>query len=37
LVRLRHSAAHVLAMAVQRLFPRARVAAGPWTEHGYGR
>lgn len=34
LVKIRHSAAHVLAMAVQRKFPKAMVATGPWTEHG---
>jgi hypothetical protein len=35
LLKIRHSAAHVMAMAVQRLFPTAKVAIGPWIEHGY--
>jgi threonyl-tRNA synthetase len=34
LLRARHSAAHVLAMAVQSLWPGAAVATGPWTETG---
>lgn len=34
LLRIRHSAAHVLAMAVLKLYPSAKVASGPWTEHG---
>lgn len=33
--RLRHSAAHVLASAVQRLFPQARFDDGPPTETGF--
>lgn len=32
---LRHSAAHVLAMAALRLFPDARVGVGPVTEEGF--
>jgi threonyl-tRNA synthetase len=32
---LRHSTAHVLAKAVQRLFPETRVAVGPSTETGF--
>ncbi len=35
LLRIRHSMSHVLAMAVQRLFPRAQVTIGPWTENGF--
>ena len=35
LLRLRHTCAHVLAMAVQRLFPEARVTIGPATETGF--
>lgn len=31
---LRHSTAHVLAMAVQRLNPECKVALGPCTENG---
>ncbi len=32
---LRHSSAHVMAQAVQRLFPQAKVAIGPTIEHGF--
>ena len=35
LLRIRHSMSHVLAMAVQRLFPKAQVTIGPWTESGF--
>ncbi len=35
LLRIRHSMSHVLAMAVQKLFPRALVTIGPWTESGF--
>jgi threonyl-tRNA synthetase len=35
LLALRHTASHVLAMAVQRLFPQAQVTIGPWTENGF--
>ncbi len=35
LLRIRHSMSHVLAMAVQRLFPQAMVTIGPWTENGF--
>jgi threonyl-tRNA synthetase len=35
LKRLRHTSSHVLAMAVQRLFPKAQVTIGPWTENGF--
>ena len=35
LLRIRHSMSHVLAMAVQRLFPSANVTIGPWTENGF--
>ncbi len=35
LLRIRHSMSHVLAMAVQNLFPRAQVTIGPWTENGF--
>jgi len=31
LLRIRHSMSHVLAMAVQKLFPQAQVTIGPWT------
>ena len=35
LLRIRHSMSHVMAMAVQQLFPQARVTIGPWTEAGF--
>ena len=35
LLRIRHSMSHVLAMAVQKLFPKAQVTIGPWTESGF--
>ncbi|NDC35167.1 MAG: threonine--tRNA ligase [Synechococcaceae bacterium WB9_2_112] len=35
LLRIRHSMSHVMAMAVQTLFPRAQVTIGPWTESGF--
>ena len=35
LLRIRHSMSHVLAMAVQKLFPQAQVTIGPWTESGF--
>jgi len=35
LLRIRHSTSHVMAMAVQRLFPNTQVTIGPWTENGF--
>ena len=35
LLRIRHSMSHVMAMAVQKLFPQAQVTIGPWTESGF--
>ncbi len=35
LLKIRHSMSHVMAMAVQKLFPTARVTIGPWTENGF--
>jgi len=35
LLRIRHSMSHVMAMAVQKLFPQAQVTIGPWTERGF--
>ncbi|PSP87550.1 threonine--tRNA ligase [Halobacteriales archaeon QS_4_69_34] len=32
---LRHSAAHVLAQAIVRLYPDAKLAIGPWTDEGF--
>ena len=35
LKRIRHTTSHVMAMAVQRLFPKAQVTIGPWIENGF--
>lgn len=35
LKRIRHTTSHILAMAVQRLFPKAQVTIGPWIENGF--
>lgn len=35
LLCVRHSTAHVMAMAVQKLFPQTRTAIGPWTDNGF--
>ncbi len=35
LLKIRHSMSHVMAMAVQKLFPAAQVTIGPWTESGF--
>ncbi len=35
LKKIRHTASHVMAMAVQKLFPRAQVTIGPWIENGF--
>lgn len=35
LLRIRHTCAHILAMAVQTLFPETKVAIGPWTDTGF--
>ncbi len=35
LLRIRHTCAHILAMAVQTLFPEAKVTIGPWTDTGF--
>jgi len=35
LLRIRHTCAHVLAMAVQSLFPETKVTIGPWTDTGF--
>mmetsp|Transcript_27832 Transcript_27832/g.78708 ORF Transcript_27832/g.78708 Transcript_27832/m.78708 type:complete len:565 (+) Transcript_27832:265-1959(+) len=35
LLRIRHSSAHLMAMAVQKLFPGAQCTIGPWIEHGF--
>ena len=35
LLRIRHTAAHVMAMAVQKLFPDAQCTIGPWIDNGF--
>jgi threonyl-tRNA synthetase len=35
LLRIRHSAAHVMAMAVQQIYPEAQVTIGPWIDNGF--
>jgi len=35
LLKLRHTSAHVMAMAVQRAFPEAQVTIGPWIDDGF--
>lgn len=34
LLRVRHTTAHVMAMAVQRLFPDVKCTIGPWIDSG---
>ncbi|MBW4475202.1 MAG: threonine--tRNA ligase [Stenomitos rutilans HA7619-LM2] len=35
LKKIRHTMSHVMAMAVQKLFPKAQVTIGPWIETGF--
>jgi threonyl-tRNA synthetase len=35
LKKIRHTTSHVMAMAVQKLFPQAQVTIGPWIENGF--
>lgn len=35
LLKIRHTCAHILAMAVQTLFPEAKATIGPWTDTGF--
>ncbi|RXH73751.1 hypothetical protein DVH24_016573 [Malus domestica] len=35
LIIIRHTCAHVMAMAVQKLFPDAKVTIGQWIENGF--
>lgn len=35
LLRIRHSSAHVMAMAVQQIFPEAQTTIGPWIDNGF--
>ncbi len=34
LLKIRHTTAHVMAMAVQRIYPDIKVTIGPWIENG---
>lgn len=34
LLRVRHTTAHIMAMAVQKLHPEAQVTIGPWIDQG---
>lgn len=35
LLKMRHTTAHVMAMAVQKVFPSVKVTIGPWIDNGY--
>jgi threonyl-tRNA synthetase len=35
LLRIRHTTAHVMAMAVQRTFPGVQTTIGPWIDNGF--
>ena len=35
LKKIRHTTSHIMAMAVQKLFPQAQVTIGPWIENGF--
>ncbi len=35
LQKIRHTTSHVMAMAVQKLFPKAQVTIGPWIDNGF--
>lgn len=35
LKQIRHTTSHVMAMAVQKLFPKAQVTIGPWIDYGF--
>eukprot|EP00903_Cladosiphon_okamuranus_P007241 g7027.t1 len=35
LLKIRHTSAHVMAMAVQKLFPGTQVTIGPWIDNGF--
>ena len=34
LLKMRHTSAHVMAMAVQKVFPTVKVTIGPWIDNG---
>ena len=35
LLKIRHSTAHIMAMAVQKIFPEAQTTIGPWIDNGF--
>ncbi|MEB3219747.1 MAG: threonine--tRNA ligase [Nostocales cyanobacterium 94392] len=35
LKKIRHTTSHIMAMAVQKLFPKSQVTIGPWIENGF--
>ena len=35
LLKIRHTTAHVMAMAVQQTFPEVQVTIGPWIDNGF--
>lgn len=35
LKKIRHTTSHIMAMAVQKLFPKAQVTIGPWIDYGF--
>ncbi len=35
LKKIRHTTSHIMAMAVQKLFPKTQVTIGPWIENGF--
>jgi len=35
LLKMRHTSAHVMAMAVQKVFPSVKVTIGPWIDNGF--
>lgn len=35
LKKIRHTTSHIMAMAVQKLFPDTQVTIGPWTDYGF--
>mmetsp|Transcript_11804 Transcript_11804/g.24148 ORF Transcript_11804/g.24148 Transcript_11804/m.24148 type:complete len:687 (+) Transcript_11804:28-2088(+) len=35
ILKIRHSSSHVMAYAVQKLFPQAQVTIGPWIDNGF--
>jgi len=35
LLKMRHTSAHVMAMAVQRVYPEAKTTIGPWIDNGF--